>query len=119
MIRIRQIFIDIEKDNEEYSSRYFLETILFTLDNIKNSLKEQINELYSIEFDTKMNEYYQTPKLKKHTTEIIPFYRKNLIDDAYVFSDASISDVFNKKPKNILKLVKDDYNSTENHNEWC
>ena len=40
-------------DKDEYSSRYFLKTILFTLDDIKNSLKNQIDEFCSIEFDTK------------------------------------------------------------------
>ena len=64
-----------------------------------------------------MNEYYQISKSNKHTTEIIPFYGKDLIDDAYVFPDAYISDIFSKKSNNILKLVKDNYNSSENHNE--
>ena len=102
---------------EEYSSRYFLETILFTLDDIKITLKNQINELYSIEFDTKMNEYYQSFKLNKHSTEIIPFYKKDLIDDGYILPDACISDIFNKKSNNILKLINNDYNSSENHNK--
>jgi len=104
-------------DKDEYSSRYFLETILFTLDDIKITLKNQIDEFCSIEFDTKMNEYYQISKSNKHTTEIIPFYGKDLIDDAYVFPDTYISDIFSKKSNNILKLVKDNYNSSENHNE--
>lgn len=101
---------------EEYSSRYFLETILFTLDDIKNSLKNQISELCSIEFDTKMNEYYQIDKSNFEEADIIPFYRTDSVDDIYVNLDDDISYVF-KKPEIYLQLIKNDYNSSENHNE--
>ena len=111
------LYEDNSNLKDEFNYKYFLETVLFTLDDIKNSLKSQINDLNSIEFDTKMNEYYQTPESDKHITEIIPFYRKDYVDDIWVPSDACISDVFKKKSNNFLKLVKDDYDSSENHDE--
>ena len=104
-------------DAEEYSSRYFFETILFTLDDIKNSLKNQINDLCSIEFDTKVNEYYQTNKSNSEEADIIPFYRTDFVDDIYVYSDDSISKVFKKTPQKIYRLFKNNDNSSENHNE--
>lgn len=105
-----------ENYNEEYSSRYFLETILFTLDDIKNSLKKQINELCSTEFDTKMNEYYQTNKSNSEEADIIPFYKTDFADDIYVNLDDNISYVF-KKPNIYLQLINNDYNSSQNHDK--
>ena len=64
-----------------------------------------------------MNEYYQTVEQNNLPAEIIPFYRRDFIDDIYVPADACISEVFNKKPENKLKLVKNEYNSTDDHNK--
>ena len=98
----------------EYNSKFFIETILFSLDDIKNSLKNHIGTLQSLDFNTLMNESYQIYQTRKRTADIIPFYREN---DCYVYSDINISEIFQKKPENFLKLIKNNENSSENHDK--